>query len=91
MLNSLQLLLYNINLTRDMAKLSASAIPTTGDIYDFDGLMNKLMLMRAINRPSLSDVMVAPIGQAWDGTKPNGIGWTITKVDDNKCNLSVAN
>jgi len=49
------------------------------------------MLMRAINRPSLSDVMVAPIGQAWDGTKPNGIGWTITKVDDNKCNLSVAN
>jgi hypothetical protein len=56
--------------------------------YDFDSLMHKLMLMRAIDRPCITDIMVAPIGAIWEGTKPNGHTWQITKTANNICKLS---
>jgi hypothetical protein len=57
--------------------------------YDLDGLMHQMMLMRAINRPCLTDVMVAPVGTAWEGTKPNGSKWQITKMGQNCCELEI--
>jgi hypothetical protein len=51
--------------------------------------MHQMMLMRAINRPCLTDVMVAPVGTAWEGTKPNGSKWQITKMGQNCCELEI--